>query len=186
MVRSVLAFVVIVTSFACAGPARAQECGRWHAFWYSVARDWKRNNCWPEPFVGADRYAVRAPFVSMVDNGWRRQNLLADHHFEEGAPKLNEAGRIKARWIVTQAPKHHRTIYVSRADSSEMTDARVAAVQEYAAQLVEEGQIPPVLQTDLEALGWPAARVDMIDRSWQESAPAPRLPEPESSSSSSQ
>ena len=186
MVRSVLALVIIVTSFACAGPAQAQDCWRWEAFWHSVARDWKRNNCWPEPFVAADRYAVRAPFVLMVDNGWRRQNLLADHHFEDGAPKLNKAGQIKARWIVTQAPKHHRTIYVSQADSSEMTDARVAAVQEYAAQLVDEGRIPPVLQTDLEALGWPAARVDMIDRSWQESAPAPRLPEPESSSSSSQ
>jgi hypothetical protein len=186
MVRSVLALVVIVTSFACAGPAQAQECWRWDAFWYSVARDWKRNNCWPEPFVRADRHSVRVPFVTMVDNGWRRQNLLADHHFEEEAPMLNEAGQIKARWIVTQAPSHHRTLYVSRSETSEETTARVAAVQEYVAQFVRDGETATVLQTDLQALGWPATRVDMIDRSWQESAPAPRLPEPQASSGGSQ
>ena len=155
MLRCLLTFAVILTSFAYAGPAQAQDCWRWHAFWDSVARDWKRNNCWPEPFVRADRHAVRAPFVLMVKNGWERQNLLADHHFEEAAPTLNEAGRIKARWIATQAPRHHRILYVSRAETAEQTASRVAAVQECAAQVVPEGETPMVLQTDLEALGGP-------------------------------
>jgi hypothetical protein len=174
------------TSFACAGPAQAQDCWRWHAFWHSVARDWKRNNCWPEPFLPSDRYAVRAPFGTMVQNGWRRQNLLADHHFEEETPRLNEAGRIKARWIVTQAPAHHRILYVSRSENAEQTAARVAAVEEYVAQVALDGQPPQVLQTDLQALGWPAAYVDSIDRQWQESAPAPRLPEAQTGSGDGQ
>ena len=126
------------------------------------------------------------PFVLMVHNGWERQNLLADHHFEEEAPKLNEAGRIKARWIATQAPRHHRALYVSRAETAEETVARVAAVQEYVAQVVPEGEKPAVIETDLDALGWPAAQVDSIDRQWQESTPAPRLPETQSSSVSAQ
>ncbi len=186
MVRCLLAFAVIVTTFAYAGPAQAQNCWRWEVFWDSVARDWERNNCWPEPFIRADRYAVRAPFVLMVHNGWRRQNLLADHHFEEGTSVLNEAGRIRIRWIATQAPKHHRTIYLSRAENPEMTADRVAAVQEYLGQVVQQGDVPTVLETDLDAFGWPASRVDMIERQWQNSAPDPRLPEPAASSSGSQ
>ena len=29
----------------------------------SIARDVKRRQCWPEPFNGADRATVRAPFA---------------------------------------------------------------------------------------------------------------------------
>jgi hypothetical protein len=186
MLRCLSAFVVIVTCFVCAAPAQAQRCWRWEMFWQGVRRDWKRNNCWPEPFLPADRLAVRAPFVLMVNNGWERQNLLADHHFEEAGPNLNEAGQIKARWIATQAPWHHRRLYVSRAETSQDTAARVAAVEAYVATVVQEGERPPVLESDLNAMGWPAAQVDAIDRQWQSSTPDPRLPAPQSSSSGSQ
>ena len=112
--------------------------------------------------------------------------ILGEAEHKEEAPKLNEAGRIKARWIATRAPRHHRALYVSRAETAEETVARVAAVQEYVAQVVPEGEKPAVIETDLDALGWPAAQVDSIDRQWQESTPAPRLPETQSSSVSAQ
>jgi hypothetical protein len=180
MLRRVLLCGVILAALGQAVPARAQQCSQcswWHAFWQSVARDWRRNNCWPDAFVGADRLAVRAPFVLMVKNGWRRQNLIADHHFEEGTAKLNNAGELRVRWIMTGAPPQHRTIYVRRADTPEDTAARVAAVEEYAGKFAEDGQSPTVLETNVSMSGWPAARVDMIDRRSLESAPDPRLPE---------
>jgi hypothetical protein len=144
----------------------------------SVVRDWKRNNCWPEPFVYPDRQNVRAPFVLMVSNGWRRQNLLGSNHFQMDAGSLTAAGQEKLRWILTEAPEQHRTVYVTRAYTAQETVARIAAVQKSAAQIMPEGPIPPILETNLTAPGCPAERVDAISRKFQETAPAPRLPAP--------
>jgi len=176
IVRRVLMGLVVLVVVFQAAPADAQQCSAWHAFWQSVARDWRRNNCWPEAFLGPDRLAVRAPFVVMVENGWRRQNLLSNHHFEEEATTLNQAGKLKVRWIMTQAPKQHRTIYVRRADAPEDTAARIAGVQEYGVQFAEDGQLPEVRETNLDTTGWPAAEVDMIHRKAVDTAPDPRLP----------
>lgn len=169
---------------AWAAPIEAQS-SRMQIFWDSVVIDFQRNNCWPEPFVRPDRLSVRAPFVLMVNNGWRRQNMLADYHFEEGTNNLNEAGKLKIRWIMTEAPRHHRTIYVRRADTPETTAERLALVEQSAAQYVREGEHPMVLETTLDASGWPATRVDMIDRRWLDSTPDPRLPATQTGSSSS-
>lgn len=179
MVRRVSVSLILLAGFACASPVEAQVV---HDFWDSVIRDTKRNNCWPDAFLRADRLAVRAPFALMVKNGWRRQNMLADHHFKEGGNTLNEAGELKIRWIMTEAPKHHRDIYVRRGLTPEATVARMEAVREFALQFAEEGRLPTVLETSLDAVGWPARRVDMIEKRWVESAPDPRLPESSSSS----
>ena len=73
-------------------------------FCNSVARDTKRRNCWPAPFNCPDRQTVRAPFAIMVNNGWRRQNMLGDFHFEATTGQLTEAGKLKIRWIVIRGP----------------------------------------------------------------------------------
>jgi hypothetical protein len=114
----------------------------------------------------------------MVHNGWRRQNMLSEHHFEEDLSGLNEAGRLKVRWIMTVAPRHHRTIYVQRGETAEGTEARTAAIEEYAVRFIEGDHLPEVVPTSIDASGWPGSRVDMIDRAWAESAPSPRMPEP--------
>jgi hypothetical protein len=178
--------MVALAGIARAVPAEAQCGACWQAFWQSVARDWRRNNCWPEAFLGPDRQAVRSPFVIMVKNGWRRQNLVADHHFEEGTATLNQSGELKVRWVMTQAPRQHRTIYVRQARTPDDTAARIAAVTEFATQFAEEGQSPTVVETNVDPSGWPAARVDMIDRKWHDSTPEPRLPEADSGGEPSQ
>ena len=103
----------------------------------SVVRDIKRRNCWPEPFVHADRATVRALFCVMVANGWRRQNMLGEFHFETATGQLTEAGRLKVRWILTECPEEHRLIYVHVAERDEETSARIAAVQQFAAQIAQ-------------------------------------------------
>ncbi|MHC4178974.1 MAG: hypothetical protein ACYSWU_15785 [Planctomycetota bacterium] len=179
--RSIRIAVLVAAGLACVAPARADwiSCivDGTKEFCRSVARDTKRRNCWPEPFTRPDRYAVRAPFALMVSNGWRRQNLLGEHHFVDQGGKLTEAGRLKIRWILTEAPQHHRTIYVHRATKPEVTAARIDDVQQLAAQIVPEGALPLVLETSIPAGGWPAARADIIGRKFESSAPDPRLPE---------
>jgi hypothetical protein len=142
---------------------------------FGIPTEIKRRQCWPEPFVSADRATVRAPFVTMVANGWRRQNMLGEFHFEAGTGQLNEAGRLKVRWILTAGPQQHRLIYVHIADTNEETSARLAAVKQCVAQITPN-DVPPILATAIPDDGSPADQVDMIGRKYQQSVPSPRLP----------
>ena len=139
----------------------------------SVARDTKRRNCWPAPFVCPDRQAARAPFCIEVENGWRRQNMLGDFYFEPTTGQLTEAGKLKIRWIVFEAPEQHREIFVHIAQTIEETQARLAACTAEAASLAPQGQVPPVMQTSISDSGYPADRVDLIERKYQSSMPIP-------------
>ena len=117
--RSIRVAILAIAGLACVAPAHAG----WIAcilegtkeFCSSVARDTKRRNCWPKPWVCPDRQAVQAPFAVMVANGWRLQNMLGDHHFAAVTGELTEAAHLKIRWILTEAPQQQRTIYVHRA-----------------------------------------------------------------------
>ncbi|HUT10041.1 MAG TPA: hypothetical protein VMY42_06060 [Thermoguttaceae bacterium] len=168
---SIVLFSLISLSYAV--PAEADWVVK---FLHSVARDTKRRNCWPEPFVSADRYDAHVPFAIMADNGWRRQNMLGDYHFFDEKAELTEAGRLKVRSILTEAPQQHRTIYVHKALDADITAARVLNIQAYAVNIAPDGGVPPVLTTDISARGWPASRVDVIGRKFESSIPEPRLP----------
>ena len=145
-------------------------------FCHNVHRDWKRNNCWPEPFVCPDRQLVREPFITMVANGWQRQNTLSDDYFQPGTHVLTPAGKNKVRWILTEAPENHRILYVYRAIRPEDTAKRISEVQKLAQQFMPEGEPPTVLQTNIRAKGWPAQQVDHVNRKFIETMPPPRLP----------
>ena len=136
---------------------------------HSVLQDTKRRNCWPEPFISCDRAAVRSPFVVQVANGWRRQNMLGEFHFEPGTGQLNEAGRLKVRWILTTGPQQHRLIYVHVAEKGEETTARLAAVEQWAVQISPK-DVPPIMPTTIADDDVPADRADAIGRKF----PVPR------------
>ncbi len=163
----IIGFVLIALS--CASQASA-ECG----VVKSIATDVKRRQCWPEPFATPDRAATRAPFATMVSNGWRRQNMLGDIYFAPNSSELTDAGRMKVRWILVNAPKQHRLVYVHAADTDEITKARIATVVQLANQ-ISPNDVPPVLPTTIADDGWPAAEVGAIGRKYMESIPKPRL-----------
>ena len=165
----VVGFVLI--SLGCASQVSADI---FTSFFNSIVKDVKRRQCWPSPFVEDDRVAVRLPFSTMVANGWRRQNMLGDYHFEQGTGQLTEAGRIKIRWILTAGPEQHRLIYVHMADNDQETSARVMAVQQLASQ-ISPTNLPPVLTTSISDEGWSAGQVDAIERRYLGSQPNPRL-----------
>ena len=173
MARLVCLVAFSLVSLACTLPARADWICE---FFYCMARDTKRRNCWPKPFVCPDRSAARAPFALMINNGWRHQNMLGDYHFSPDSGELTEAGQLKVQWIVTEAPQPHRTIYVYRADTAEATAARIRCVEQLAARLAPDGVFPPVLESEVPPRGWPASRVDIIGRKFESSTPDPRLP----------
>jgi hypothetical protein len=149
----------------------------WTEFWERVHLDWHRVNAWPEPFLHADRDLVRQPLIAMTDNGWRMQNTLSDHLFDGETSKLTQAGTLKVRWIVTQAPPHRRTVFVLRGATPDSTLARVDAVQEAITQLVPQGNRPEVLLTDVIPVGGSGDYFDAVDRQLKDSIPPPRLPQ---------
>jgi hypothetical protein len=173
--------LVVMIGLAQASPAQAQFVKK---LMYSIAQDTKRNNCWPKPFLVPDRQAVRTPIAMMVEQGWKRQNLLGDYYFDQQTGDLTEAGELKVRWIATQVPSPHRVIFVSAAGSPEDTASRLKAVQVAAAKVAGDGNPPRIFESDLEPGGWPASQADAIGRKFTDGMPEPVLPDYERSDSS--
>lgn len=171
---------VVLISLTCVSQASADMCT---SFFTSVARDIKRRQCWPAPFMAADRVAVRLPFSMMATNGWRRQNMLGEFHFDPGTGQLTEAGRLKVRWILTVAPEQCRSIFVHVADNPTETTARIAAVQQFASH-VNPMSMPAVMTTSIPDDGWSANEVEVILKKYIAAQPIPRLPMPSSGSGS--
>lgn len=155
--------------------------GPFQRFIRHLIEDWRENNLWPNGLPEPDREQVRSTMETMIQNGWRRQNLLSDFHFEPETGQLNAAGQEKLRWILWEVPEKHRLIYVGRATTASETAARLASVQKVAAQLMGDRPIPPILESELSPIGWPASQVDAIQRKFQETTPPPRLSTPSDS-----
>ncbi len=133
------------------------------------------NNIWPAQYIPTARCAVNSAYTAMIHNGWRRQNLLGDYHFEEGTNELTSAGKLKAKWILTQAPQDRRAIYVQRGSTQSDTASRIAAVHGWAGN--QSPQVEPVLVNDTHIVseGHTAGSVDHIFVGFQENQPAPVL-----------
>jgi hypothetical protein len=175
MLRYGLAILLLWTIVLSASPAQAQ----WFSnFWEGVHRDYHRNVAWPEPFLKADRDSVTTPFALMVSNGWRRQNLLSDYHFNDDTSQLNLAGETKLRYIMTQMPPQRRAVFVQRALTSDVTAGRLEAVQLAAVKIASangDKSIPQVAESDLPNDGWPADEINDVAKRFQSTRPDPRL-----------
>jgi hypothetical protein len=171
-VRLDVLFMVGLLGLLLAAPARAQCLER---VVQSVVSDFRQANQWPYPYLGEDRQAVPAPFAIMVENGWRRQNLLADHHFKNETDELNAAGEKMVRWILNEAPAQHRAIFVRRGDTVNATKSRLAAVEKFAAKASYDGTVPPITETTIRPAGypadWPNAKDVTISRKWPINVP---------------
>ena len=155
-----------------ATPAEAQW---FETFKTKCKIDYKRNKYWPEPFIWADRKAVIAPFGQMVANGWRRQNLISDYHFNDEDSQLIPAGESRLRYILTQQPPSRRTVFVQQGLTPEETAARMNLVHRAAMQILPPGVMPSVVESDLQNYGWPADAIDAVARKFNATRPDPRL-----------
>jgi hypothetical protein len=125
------------------------------------------NKAWPYPHVCPDREWANAPFETMVANGWRRQNLLGAHHFND-ENKLTPAGELKVRWTMTQTPPQYRQVYVERSLDPAVTEQRIATARQFAAQASMDGSEPIVRDTHIMSQGRPATSVVHEQKSFQQ------------------
>lgn len=173
MRRTILTAAAAVAVIASARQASAVCCDDAAAY---VKQGYYANAAWPWPYVCPDRIAVREPFCIMVNNGWRRQNLIGSHHFVPETNQLNAAGQLRIQWIMTQAPPDRRNIFVERSLDPNVSNQRIAAVQEYSTAVALDGRAAPVAQTHLVSEGRPASVVDFTNTKFQQSMPLPVLP----------
>jgi hypothetical protein len=154
--------------------------GGFNQFWHRCQADFYRNNSWPEPFLTADKMAVRLPYCIQTDNGWKMQNTVGTYLFDRDSQQVNQAGELLVKWIITQAPINRRAVFVLKGDNAEATNARVQSVQR---AIAKYGCVVPVLLTDCEPAGWPAAYIDTITQRYDATIPSPRLPPRQTSGS---
>lgn len=148
----------------------------WSEFWERFHLDANRNGCWPDPFRGQDREALRAPFIIMKDNGWRFETTLPEALFHPETQALNRAGEIKVRRIIAYAPPNRRTIFVQRSERNDITDARVQSVQAFIDKIGVRGAMPAVMPTDVDPTNSSGDYFDQIDRKARDTVAEPRLP----------
>jgi len=167
----VSACVVVCLFTSVAG---AQE--GWTGFWHRAHTDFHRVNCWPKPFVYPDRMAVRDVFAVQAANGWQAQTTLGDHHFDSESQKLNHAGQLKLQWILAATPQQHRTVFVYQPYLEKDMVARMDTVRS-AVQAYSPKMMAPIVPTAKEPPTRDGYYVNTIQTKWQQSIPAPILPE---------
>ena len=181
MRRTFLAAAAAVVVLATVQEANAVCCDDTAMY---VKQGYHANQMWPWPYVCPDRIAVREPFCIMVNNGWRRQNLLGAHHFNPDTNQLNAAGQLKVQWIMTQAPPDRRSIFVERSlDHKRERPADRCPSGLRDASCRRRPHSAQVAETSLMFEGRPASVVDATNVKFQQTMPAPVLPAAQSTSS---
>lgn len=182
-VLSVLVTLLLTSS------SRGQYAGCQHCQGMTAAQLYASGyhmNCqWPSLYIPPARSAINSAYCAMIANGWRRQNLLGEYHFEKDSNQLTTAGKLKAKWILTQAPQDRRNVFVERGATQEETDARIAAVHDWAASQSPTLDSVNVNGTHIVSEGHPAGAVDNIFVGFQTNQPPPVLSSENASSSSS-
>lgn len=179
MRRCLSAALVGAAFFGLGGQAKAGEPGKpgpIKKIWTSMTVDFKRNNLWPQPWIGPERSSVYAPMSVMVAKGWMRQNLLNEDHFEQNSEELNESGRMKVEEIISITPPNYRAVYIPRAATPDLTAKRIEHVQQYVVEKAIDDHPVQVVESKMRANPYAGDYVDQIDRAFRESTPEPRIP----------
>ncbi len=171
-IRSLCSALLLLAGLCCAGLARGDGI---IDFFKSIPEDTTRRNCWPKPFIYPDRQAAREPFVTMVSNGWERQNMLTEEHFDAETGKLTDAGQAKVLWILNDAPEQHRGIFVHRGLTPQQTAARIGTVEQFVVHSAAPSEFPPVYASTRSADGYAADKYEFVTRKFQAAIPDPKL-----------
>jgi len=143
------------------------------------------NQMWPSQYIPAARRSVLGAYEVMVNNGWRRQNLLGAYHFDPDSNELTDAGKLKVKWILTQTPHHRRSVFVERGFDLSHTAARVTSINTWVSRMSPTVGEVDVNDTHIMAEGHSAGTVDHIFVGFQANQRPPVLPAAGSSTSSS-
>lgn len=157
------------------------QCGRGNSViadcYRKLEKEREANNLWPQQYLELDRQRAKAPFDTMVSNGWRRQNLIGAHHFNDDSTELTRSGKLRIQWALTQAPENYRQVYVERSLKQGMNERRMQVVKNFATEVIGDRGAELVNDTHITSDGRPAPVVDYVNTAFQENMMVPKLPE---------
>lgn len=147
----------------------------------STFETWKdstfQNRIWPSQYVNPSRRGICQAYETMINNGWRRHNLLGKYDFTVEGSELTEAGKLKVQWTLNQAPEQRRNLFVERGADQQQTADRIATVQAYAAGMSPSVGQAMVQETHIRDEGHPAAGVDAVFTGFRQGQLPPVLPQ---------
>jgi hypothetical protein len=152
----------------CYGPVHG------HPMKDSCEEGYYQNTIWPNQYIGPSRRGICQATQLMIENGWRRHNLLGNFHFDRETGALSEAGKLKVEWILTQSAPNRRTIFIERSIDTEKNAERQEAVQQFAADL--SSGVVDVRETYVRDHGHRAASVDAVFTGFGAAQRVPALP----------
>ncbi|HLJ10443.1 MAG TPA: hypothetical protein VKU82_04605 [Planctomycetaceae bacterium] len=133
---------------------------------------------WPDPYRWQDRMSVRTHFAAQSAAGWMTNTTLYDQHFDPATQELNDSGRVHLRWILLYAPPQRRTPWVQAGDVAQISQTRLASVQNEAAAILG-ADAPIICLRVCQPYGAPAQEVDLVRRSYLTTIPEPRISYPQ-------
>ncbi len=172
-VISASALLVVVAASSVSYGQRA--CGCQPSMGDQFRAGYDANVQWPSRYTPSARNSICGAYSAMVNNGWRRQNLLGDYHFNRDTNELTHAGKLKVNWILSQAPVQRRSVFVQRAGKELETTTRLASVHDYAGKMSSVAQLD-VQDTHIVAEGHPASSVDNVFVGYEKNRLPPVLP----------
>ena len=131
---------------------------------------------WPYPYNCQDLAYIHALSDAQVGNGWMKETTLYEHHFDPETNTLNHAGRLHLKWILQTIPEQRRYVWVQANDDKAISEARMASVQQTAAELAVDGKLPPIALRITERDGRPTDEINRIRQQETDSIPVPRIP----------
>lgn len=131
---------------------------------------------WPYPYNTQDLAYLRKVSATQVANGWTTEMTLFAHHFAIDSNELNQAGLLHLKWIVQVAPPHRRHVWVQASDDKAVNATRMTSVQNAAAELAIDGNVPPISLRVAPRDGRPTDEVNRIRMLENGSMNAPRIP----------
>lgn len=172
------ALVLVTTGAACYAQhhCSSHSCGYDRPLAERYRAGYDANVHWPRIYIPPARRSVCATYNAMINNGWRRQNLLGDYHFNKDTNELTNAGKLKVNWILSQAPVQRRNVFVQRAGDEAETTSRIAAVHDYAGKMSPSVGNVDVNDTHIVAEGHAASSVDNVFVGYEANRLPPVLP----------
>ena len=108
-------------------------------------------------------------------SGWIAATTLFDYHFDPDTNELTRSGELHLRWILENAPEPHRIAFVQTGETPEVSQDRLASVQQLSAELVHGQSVPPIMLRVTSPLGRPADEILNIHRTELATQPEPRI-----------
>ncbi|MBM81827.1 MAG: hypothetical protein CMJ78_14720 [Planctomycetaceae bacterium] len=133
---------------------------------------------WSHPYICHDRAIVAKLSELQVNNGWVTETTLYDYHFDQDTHELNRAGRERLLWILVNAPRKYRSVFVQTGRSDAESLRRMTSVRTEATAMIGGRDMAPIMARNTQPLGRPAAEVQNIRAIELESQLPPRISSP--------